>query len=182
MNQVRKMLLKFTRAGVAAVLLFTFFTNVGADELSQRQMRSLDEQVQEVKSDVLSIATDLGRLEERLLYPSNTQVAVFVSVPDDDAYRLDSVMLEVDGEPVAHYIYSFKELEALQSGGVQRLYTGNVPTGEHSLNVTYTGQLKSGKEFSRNDQFLFDKAIEPKLLGLTLAASSGGSGIELQDW
>lgn len=180
MNQVRIML-KFTRAGLCAVLLIASFTQVGADELSQRQMRSLDEQVQEVKTDVLSIATDLGRLEERLLYPSNTQVAVFVSVPDD-AYRLDSVKLEVDGELVAHYIYSFKELEALQSGGVQRLYTGNVPTGEHSLNVTYAGQLENGKEFSKTGQFVFAKAIEPKMLGLTLAAASGGSGIELQDW
>jgi hypothetical protein len=153
-----------------------------ADELSRQQMRSLDEQVQEVKGDVLSIAADLGRLEEKLLYPSNTQLAVFVAVNDKD-YRLDSVQLEINGELVAHYIYSFKELEALQSGGVQRLYTGNVTTGEHLLNVTYSGKTRGGKEFSRSGQFSFAKDVEPKALGLTLAATNtGNSGIQLQDW
>jgi hypothetical protein len=176
------LMLRLIQVALCASLSIFFFANVGADELSQRQMRSLDEQVQEVKTDVLSIAADLGRLEERLLYPSNTQVAVFVSVPDD-AYRLDSVRLEIDGEQVAHYIYSFKELEALQNGGVQRLYTGNVPTGEHSLNVSYAGKLKNGKEFNRTGQFAFDKSIEPKMLGLTLAAAASEvSGIKVQDW
>jgi hypothetical protein len=175
-------MLRSIRIFFSGILLILAFTNVGADELSQRQMRSLDEEVQEVKTDVLSIAADLGRLEERLLYPSNTQVAVFVSVPGD-AYRLDSVQLEIDGENVAHYIYSFKELEALQNGGIQRLYTGNVPTGGHQLNVTYKGKLKNGKKFARTGQFEFDKNVEPKTLGLTLAATnSGTSGIELQVW
>lgn len=172
-------MLRSLLVALCGLLLTISFVGVNADELSRQQMRSLDEQVQEVKTDVLSIAADLGRLEERLLYPSNTQVAVFVAAPDD-AFRLDSVQLEIDGEPVAHYIYSFKELEALQSGGVQRLYTGNLATGEHQLNVSYSGKLKSGKEFTRTNQFVFDKSVEPKMLGLTLAAAD--SGTELQDW
>ena len=93
---------------------------------SKEQMQSLDEQVQEIKSDVLGIAAELARLEERLLYPSNTQVAVFVALAEGETFRLDSVQIQIDGEPVAHHIYSFKELEALQKGGVQRIYTGNV--------------------------------------------------------
>jgi hypothetical protein len=175
-------MLRYFRVSLLGSLLFFIFASASGDELSQRQMRSLDEQVQEVKSDVLSIAADLGRLEERLLYPSHTQVAVFVSVADD-TYRLDSVRLELNGEQVAHYIYSFKELEALQNGGVQRLYTGNLSTGEHNLHIRYSGKLKNGKEFTRTNEFLFDKSIEPKMLGLTLAAgSSVASGTELQDW
>ena len=106
---------------------------------------------------------------------------MFISAPDD-SYRLDSVQIDIDGEQVARYIYSFKELEALQNGGVQRLYTGNLPTGQHSLNVTYSGKLRNGKDFSRTDQFAFDKSIEPKTLGLKLAADAGASGIEFQDW
>ena len=175
-------MLQSIQAAICGLLLLVFLADVSADELSRQQMRGLDEQVQEVKTDVLSIAADLGRLEERLLYPSNTQVAVFVSMPDA-SYRLDSVQLEIDGEPVAHYIYSFKELEALQNGGVQRLYTGNVPTGAHNLQVTYSGKLENGKEFSRSDQFAFDKSVRPKMLGLTLAAATSGSnGIQIQDW
>ncbi|HET6933221.1 MAG TPA: hypothetical protein VFI72_00195, partial [Candidatus Angelobacter sp.] len=92
----------------------------------QQQMRDLDEQVQQTKSDVLSIAAELTQLEEKLLYPSGTQVAVFVALAKGDQMRLDAVRLQIDGQLVAHYIYSAKELEALRKGGVQRIYVGNV--------------------------------------------------------
>ncbi|MEJ2603901.1 MAG: hypothetical protein P8172_11500 [Gammaproteobacteria bacterium] len=154
--------------------------HAGSD-MSGEQMRSLDEQVQEIKSDVLDIAAELGRLEERLLYPSNTQVALFVELEDGDALRLDAVQVEINGELVAHYIYSFKELEALQGGGVQRLYTGNIPTGEHRLDVSYSGKLKSGREVSGSEQFAFVKDVEPKMIGITLAGSGNGA-ISLGDW
>jgi len=156
---------------------------VSAEEVSNAQMRSLDEQVQEIKSDVLAIATELQQLEEKLLYPSNTQVAVFVSLADGDALELDSVRIQIDGEPVAHHIYSFKELEALQKGGVQRIYTGNVPTGEHLLEVSVAGKLPGGGDFTENESFSFSKDVEPKLVGVTLAGKDlGGVSIQPQGW
>jgi hypothetical protein len=149
---------------------------------TQQEMRSLDEQVQEIKSDVLGIAKDLSLLEERLLYPSNTQLAVFVSISSGETFRLDAVQLAIDGEPVTHYIYSFKELEALQNGGVQRVYTGNVRTGSHELTVSVSGKLPSGKDFSDSRSFTFSKDVDPEVLGLTLAAGGGGAEIELGNW
>lgn len=149
---------------------------------TRQEMRSLDEQVQEIKSDVLGIAKDLSLLEERLLYPSNTQIAVFVKLASDETFRLDAVQLAIDGEPVTHYIYSFKELEALQNGGVQRVYTGNVRTGSHELSVSVNGKLTSGKEFSSQQSFTFGKDVEPRLLGLTLAANGSGASIEIGSW
>ncbi len=154
-----------------------------AEEISKEQMRSLDEQVQEIKSDVLRIAAQLDRLEERLLYASNTQVAVFVSLAEGETFRLDSVQIQIDGERVAHHIYSFKELEALQKGGVQRIYTGNVPTGEHQLEVSIAGKLPGGKDFSGSKSFSFSKDVEPKLVGVTLAGrDSSDASIQLGDW
>lgn len=153
-----------------------------AQEANREEMRSLDEQVQEIKSDVLGIAKDLSLLEERLLYPSNTQVSVFVAMSSESQFRLDAVQLLIDGELVAHYIYGFKELEALQNGGVQRVFTGNVPTGGHDLTVSVNGKLQNGKEFTSSGSFAFDKDVDPKLLGLTLMAQSGGAAIELGDW
>jgi hypothetical protein len=147
---------------------------------SKQQMRSLDEQVQEIKSDVLGISAELSRLEEKLLYPSNTQVALFVSLPAGETSRLDSVRIQIDGKPVAHHIYSFKELEALKKGGVQRIYTGNVPTGEHQLEVSVDGKLSGGSDFSGTQSFSFSKAVEPKLIGLELAGqASGAASIQL---
>ena len=154
-----------------------------AEDTRREQMQGLDEQVQEVKSDVLSIAAELAQLEEKLLYPSNTHVAVFVSLAQSQAFRLDSVQLQIDGRTAAHYIYTFKELEALQKGGVQRIYTGNLATGQHEIEVSLSGQLESGKEFSRTERVPFSKGIGPKLIGVTLAApDSGTPAIDVGDW
>jgi len=141
----------------------------------QRQMRDLDEQVQQTKSDVLSIAAELSQLEEKLLYPSGTQVAIFVALAKGDELRLDAVRLQIDGQLVAHYIYSAKELEALRKGGVQRIYVGNVATGDHKLNVLVDGKLKSGSDFNRTELFTFHKEVKPKLVELTVAGPDAGS-------
>jgi len=155
----------------------------GAQDLSGSEMRSLDGQVQEIKSDVLNIAAELNNLEERLLYPSNTQVAVFVTLAQNEEFRLDAVHVTINGELATHHIYSFKELEALQKGGVQRIYTGNVPTGDHRIDVTFNGKLTNGKDFSESGSFTFAKGVRPKSLGLTLAAPGSGSDvIQVGDW
>jgi hypothetical protein len=143
----------------------------------ERQMESLDEQVQEIKSDVLGIAAELSLLEEKLIYPSTTQVAVFVSLAEGEASRLDSVQLQIDGELVAHHIYSFKELEALRKGGVQRIYTGNVATGKHRLEVSIAGKSSGGEDFRDTTSFDFQKDVEPKLVGITLGAQTGNARI-----
>jgi hypothetical protein len=150
-----------------------------AQELTRAEMRSLDEQVQEIKTDVLGIAADLTRLEEKLLYPSNTQVAIFVSIAEGETFRLDSMQIAIDGALATHYLYGFKELEALQRGGVQRVYTGNVPTGSHEIAVAINGKTPSGDDFSSNATFSFDKGVEPKLLGIAL---NGPAAIDLGEW
>jgi hypothetical protein len=158
---------------VFSLLYCSSFAQAGSKE----QMRSLDEQVQEIKSDVLGIAAELNRLEEKLLYPSSTQVAMFVSLASGETFRLDSVQIQIDGELVAHHIYSLKELNALEKGGVQRVYTGNIPTGEHQLVVTVAGKLPNGRDFSRVENFSFRKDVEPKLVELSLAAPDANGAV-----
>ncbi len=173
---------------VASALVVAFLLCVGGGHASavqddQKQMRSLDEQVQEIKSDVLSISQELSRLEEKLLYPSGTQVAIFVALAKGDTMRLDSVRLQIDGQLVAHYLYSAKELEALHKGGVQRLYVGNVATGNHQLEVFVDGKVESGADFSRAEHFAFRKEVKQKLVGLTLAGpDSGKPPVALGEW
>ena len=154
---------------------------IDSTQSDQKQMRGLDEQIQEIKSDVLSMSQELRGLEEKLLFPSGTQVAVFVALAKDDTMRLDAVKLQIDGQLVAHYIYSAKELEALRKGGVQRIYVGNVATGDHRLDVVAEGKLDSGSDFSHTQTFSFRKEVKPKLVGLTLAGS-GDAPIALGEW
>lgn len=178
MRRTKSLFFKLVIGGCAGLLVS--FAALAA-EPSAQELRSLDEQVQEIKSDVLGIAAELSVLEEQLLFPSNTQVAVFVSLDDATSFRLDAVRIMIDGELAAHHIYSFKELDALMSGGVQRIYTGNLPSGDHQLEVTVIGKLPSGKDYSQTENFSFRKSVEPRLLGIALAGP-GGSAIELNDW
>lgn len=153
-----------------------------ADDSYRAQMKGLDEQVQEIKSDVLSIDAELRRLEEKLLYPSNTHVALFVALGKGESMRLDAVQIQLDGKLVAHYIYSFKEVEALQRGGVQRIYTGNIATGSHQLEVSVIGKLDGGKDYAQTERFTIDKGVEPKLVGITLSGPGASGAIALGDW
>lgn len=139
-------------------------------DVSKEQIKGLDEQVQEIKSDVLGIAAELNQLEETLLYPSGTQVAVFISLISGETFRLDSVEIRLDGEPVARHLYTFKELEALQKGGVQRIYTGNVRSGEHELQVSFTGKSGEGSDFQKSERFKVTKDVGPKIVEISLAA------------
>jgi predicted negative regulator of RcsB-dependent stress response len=170
-----------TRAFAFVLLLCLGCVQGWAQQNDQQQMRGLDEQVQEIKSDVLSIAAELNRLEEKLLYPSGTQVAIFIALTKGDQMRLDAVRLQVDGQLVAHHIYSFKELDALRKGGVQRIYVGNVTTGDHQLEVLIDGKLEGGADFSRTERFTFRKEVKPKMVELTLAGS-GNTPIALGEW
>lgn len=173
--------------GLRSVLLGLLLLVVGpawsAEDSDRQQMKGLDEQVQEIKSDVLSIAAELNLLEEKLLYPSGTQVAVFVALEHGDPLRLDAVRLSINGRLVAHYIYSFKELDALRKGGVQRIYAGNVTTGQHQIEVSVSGKLPDGEDYDRTERFAFEKGIEPKLVGVTLASPETGTpAIALGNW
>jgi hypothetical protein len=149
-----------------------------AQEVTKEQIKGLDEQIQEIKTDVLGIAAELNRLEEKLLYPSDTQVAVFVALANGEKFRLDSVEIQLGGKPVAHHLYTYKELEALQKGGVQRIYTGNIMTGQHDLQVTFLGQTAGGTDFKKTESFNVTKDVGPKIVEFTLASQN----ITLKDW
>lgn len=168
---------------VIGALLCICMRTSAADETARAQMKGLDEQVQEVKSDVLSIASELNQLEEKLIYPSDTHLAVFVSLSHGETLRLDAVQIQIDGRLATRYIYSFKELDALRRGGVQRVYTGNVATGAHELEVSVSGKLANGKDYSESQRFPFTKEIKPKLIGVVLAGPDAPQpGIHLGDW
>jgi hypothetical protein len=148
----------------------------------KEQIKGLDEQVQEIKSDVLAIAAELSRLEEKLLYPSGTQLSLFVSLAKDNEFRLDSIDVRIGDSNAASHIYTFKELEALQKGGVQRIYTGNVRTGAHDLQVTVAGKSATGADYRHTAAATITKDAAPKLVEIRLAGpGSSQPVVEFKD-
>ena len=94
----------------------------------RQQFRSLDEEVQSLKKEVLDLNRDLFLLEEELLFPANSQVAFFISMDVGEYFDLDSVNLKIDGQEVANYLYTEREAGALMRGGVHRVHMGNLKT------------------------------------------------------
>jgi len=146
--------------------------------LSREQIKGLDEQVQDIKKDVLAISAELQLLEEKLLYPSTSQVSLFVSMGKEAGYSPDAVQIKLDGKKVAYHIYSFKEVDALRRGGVQRIYTGNIQSGNHQLDVSVIGK-KGGSKTKRKMTYTIKKGVGPKLVEISLG--SGNSAIKILD-
>jgi len=130
--------------------------------------RGLDEQVQELKKDVVDLNRDLFVLEEELLFPANTQVAVFLGVDVGNFFALDSVQLKIDNKEVIDYLYTPREVDALLKGGVQRLYLGNLKVGQHELVAFFSGKGPNDRPYKRGASVKFEKGIGAKYLELKI--------------
>ena len=159
------------------LLFWLSIGSAGAEQVTKEQIKGLDEQVQDIKKDVLSISAKLNLLEEKLIYPSNTYLAFFVSVAKGINFTPDAIKISLDDKDVANYIYSFKEVQALQKGGVQRVFTGNVRAGTHSLKVSVAGK-KGGSQETDIESHTINKGIGPQFVEIRLM----GSSIKFRDW
>jgi hypothetical protein len=141
---------------------------------------ALDTRVQEAKADVIKLNRDLLVLEEELLFPANTQVAVFVSMDVGKLFELESVQIKLDDKVVANYLYTPAEVKALHRGGVQRLYLGNLKSGAHEIVALFTGGGPHFRDYKRGATVKFDKGTEPKYIELQIKDSAGKLQPEFQ--
>ena len=137
-------------------------------ETAAADTRGLDQEVQGLKKDVVDLNRDLFMLEEELLFPANTQVAVFLSMDVGDFFALDSVQLKIDQKEVINYLYTPREVEALLKGGVHRLYLGNLKVGRHELVAFFSGKGPNDRDYKRGATLKFEKGIGAKYLELKI--------------
>ena len=134
---------------------------------------SLDDRIQDAKADVIRLNRDLLVLEEELLFPASTQVAIFVSMDVGKLFLLDSVRVKLDDKDVAAYLYTPAEVQALHRGGVQRLYVGNLRAGTHELVAFFTGKGPHDRDYKRGATIKIEKGTEPKYIELQIRDSTG---------
>ena len=146
--------------------------------------RALDEEIQSIKKDVVDLNRDLFVLEEELLFPANTQVAVFLSMDVGEFFALDTVELRVDDKQVSKYLYTPREAEALLKGGVHRVYLGNLKVGQHELVAIFTGKGPNQRDYRRGATLKFDKAVGAKYLELKITDRQRRAQpeFEIKDW
>ena len=127
--------------------------------------RGLDQEVQGLKKDVVDLNRELFVLEEELLFPANTQVAVFISMDVGDFFALDSVTLKIDQKEVINYLYTPREVEALLKGGVHRLYLGNLKVGKHELVAFFSGKGPNDRDYKRGATLKFREGHRREIPG-----------------
>jgi hypothetical protein len=158
-----------------APLLATFallvlpVTGIHAESADAANLKTVDQDVQSLKKQLIDLNRDLFKLEEELLYPASTQVAVFVSMNVGTFFALDSVTLKVDDKEVANYLYTEREVEALHRGGVQKLYLGNLKAGQHEITAFFTGKGPHERDYRRGTTLKVEKAVGAKYVELRIS-------------
>jgi len=156
----------FSWPSLAGLLLASLWLATPAS--SETVAPVIDEEVQDLKAEVLNLNRELFLLEEELLFPANTQIAVFVSMDVGEFFSLDSVQVTLDGKDVSNYLYTDREVTALHRGGVHKIFLGNVKTGDHELVAIFTGEGPHGRDYKRGATVNFNKAIGAKFVELQI--------------
>ncbi len=141
-------------------------------EQASAEPKGVHQNIQSLKNEVIELNRDLFILEEDLLFSANTQVSVFLSVDSDVLFELDSVQLKLDDTIVSNYLYTEREIKALKRGGVQRLYIGNLTSGEHELTAFFIGKGPSNRDFKRATSKTIEKSDDAKYIELKIVGSS----------
>ncbi len=134
---------------------------------------ALDARVQDLKAEVIRLNRDLLILEEELLYPAGTQVAVFVSMDVGRLFELESVQIKLDDKLVSQHLYTPQQVQALHRGGVQRVFLGNLKTGTHRIDAFFTGRGPHERDYKRGPTLQFEKGTEPRYIELRVKDSLG---------
>jgi len=137
----------------------------------EEERTSLDVKIQDLKKEVLELNRDLFILEEELLFPATSQIAVFLSMDIGEFFRLDSVKLKINDKVVGHHLYTERESRALFKGGVQKLYLGNIKTGKHELVAVFTGIGPHNRDYRRGATTVFEKTTGALYLELQIVDS-----------
>jgi hypothetical protein len=171
-NTMQKLLL-------VSIILFSVWLSVSVSAqneltsvLNSESSSSINEEVEALKKAALNLNRDLILLEEELLFPGNTQVAVFVSMDIGEFFQLDAVKVKLDNRIVASHLYTERQVDALFRGGMQRIYLGNVRSGQHEISAFFTGKGPEGRDYKRAAKLNFIKTNDPAMLELRIVDST----------
>ncbi len=156
------------KKAIHVVLIFLVSVMLPVYAQDAEPVTELQQSIQDLKKDVLKLNRNLFILEEDLLFPSNTQFSVFLSMDSGQLFSLDAVQLKLDNKVIANHLYTERELGALKRGGVQRLYIGNLASGNHEIIAIFTGKGPNDRDYRRGETITIDKGSDPQFIELQI--------------
>ena len=163
------------------VLLLAAPLHVAAESAESARVAS---EIESLREQAIEINRDLYLLEQELLFPESTRLEVFLAVDRGQFFRIDAARLNINGESVASYLYSERQVTALERGAVQRLFTGNLPQGEHEITVFVQGLGPDQREYKQAATHKLNKADGSVRLQIVVADQSSNyqPALEIRQW
>jgi hypothetical protein len=143
----------------------------------------LPRDLQGLKGELLNLNRDIAQLEKELLFPS-TEAAVVVTLEAGSDLKLIDVKLLIDEKEAGYHLYTDAEVKAMTKGGMQRLYTGNLTSGQHSLRAIINLRGAKGEEVQRVASWTFTKTAQRKVIEIKPVAQASGSqgDVRFREW
>lgn len=133
---------------------------------------NLDAEIESLEQALMSLNADLLILEEDLLYPASSRVAIYLSMDVGELFRLDAVTVKLNGKQVSHHLYTSRQTSALYRGGVQQLYVGNARQGKNELTAVFVGKGPHERDYKRAVTTNFEQSFEPVYVELSIKDST----------
>ncbi len=154
MNNYKKM----KTVSVLQIITLCFGMFIGSVFAESTQTSSqLEKDVDALKAEASELERDIGLLEKDLLFPPLTRVEVFVSVDPSLEFTLQHIALEIDGDEKSFHLYTANDITALQMGGLQHFWEGNVALGQHDMIVEFKGKNAKGISVKQTLEHKFEK-------------------------
>ncbi|WP_333607523.1 AraC family transcriptional regulator [Arsukibacterium sp.] len=134
---------------------------------------SLQQQLEQMRQQATQLNRELFILEEELLFPAQTQLAVYLSVDSGQFFQLDSVQLLLNDKPISSHLYTEAQRSALERGAIQPLHKDNIRAGEHRLTAVFVGIGPEQQPYRRALTVPFNKGQQRVQLELKIRDSSG---------
>ncbi|WP_211185231.1 AraC family transcriptional regulator [Thalassotalea algicola] len=179
-----KLQISFVAMFMALVSVTVFANDEGPANANNESNSNLSSALEDIKSQVLKLNRELFILEEDLLFPASTQVAVFVSVDVGRFFTIDSVELKINEKNVTGFLYTERQRKALEQGGIQQVYLGNLKVGQHQLTAIFTGEDAEGRAAQRAVTHQFEKDDETVMIELKVTdnTSTYRADVQVEQW
>jgi len=129
---------------------------------------TIDEQIVEIKKEMVLLGREIKVLEDLFLYPPETKVSLYLSMDVGKLFILKSIDLIIDDELVAEYLYSGREESGLKKGAAHQIYIGNYMPGQYSLRLVMKGIGPHGRFYKRAVGKTFTKEERAKVMQVVI--------------
>ncbi len=146
-------------------------SNATPDNMS-KGAAAIEKEVNALRSEATDLERDIGLLEKDLLFPPLTRVEVFLSIAPELNFSLKNIALSLDDDEKSFHVYTAQDITALQMGGVQQFWEGNVALGQHEIIVDFMGVDVSGQRLRGSVSKKFEKTRDGLSFEIQVSADS----------